>query len=54
MRFLLLLGCLSLVFAGTETKPKVEDYDAHTQVKNLAVGAACAGLPGGGGGALSS
>ena len=40
MRYLLLLlCCLSLVFGGTETKPKVEDYEVHGQAQNLAIGA---------------
>ncbi|HEX3747978.1 MAG TPA: hypothetical protein VHW09_28800 [Bryobacteraceae bacterium] len=39
MRYSLLLCCVALLFAGTETKPKVDDYDVHLQEKNLAVGA---------------
>lgn len=39
MRYLLLLFCIFLLFGGTETKPKVEDYQVHTQAKNVAIGA---------------
>ena len=39
MRYLLLVCCATLVFGGTETKPKAEDYEVHAQVKNLAIGA---------------
>jgi hypothetical protein len=40
MRYLLLICCcLSLVFGGTETKPKVEDYEVRGQAGNLAIGA---------------
>ena len=40
MRYpLLLLCCLPLVFGGTETKPKAEDYPAHGQTGNIAIGA---------------
>jgi hypothetical protein len=40
MRYLLLLLCtVILLFGGTETKPKVEDYEVHAQAKNIAIGA---------------
>jgi hypothetical protein len=40
MRYLLVLCCSGLIFAqGTETKPKVEDYEVHVQAKNAAIGA---------------
>jgi len=40
MRYLLLTCCcLSLVFGGTETKPKVEDYEVHGQTGSLGIGA---------------
>ena len=37
--FLLLCCCAALIFGGTDTKPKVEDYEAHAQAKNIALGA---------------
>ena len=40
MRYLLLLCCAGLIFGqGTETKPKVEDYQVHGQVNSGAIGA---------------
>jgi len=40
MRYLLLICCCSsLVFGGTDTKPKVEDYEVHGRAGNLGVGA---------------
>ena len=39
MRYLLLLFCIFLLFGGTETKPKVEDYEVHARAKNVAIGA---------------
>jgi hypothetical protein len=39
MRYLLLLCCVFLLLGGTETKPKVEDYEVHAQAKNVAIGA---------------
>jgi hypothetical protein len=37
--FLLLCCCAALIFGGTDTKPKVEDYEAHAQANNMAIGA---------------
>src|SRR5271157_5092610 len=40
MRYLSLLCGAGLLFGqGTETKPKVEDYEVHTQAQNFAIGA---------------
>jgi len=40
MRSFLLLCCSGLIFGqGTETKPKVEDYEVHAQAKSAAIGA---------------
>jgi len=40
MRYVLLACCcLSLVFGGTETKPKIDDYEVHGQAGDLAIGA---------------
>jgi hypothetical protein len=39
MRYLLLLCSIVLLFGGTETKPKVEDYEVHARTKNIAIGA---------------
>ena len=39
MRYLLLLGSIFLLFGGTETKPKVDDYEVHARAKNVAIGA---------------
>jgi len=39
MRYLLLLCSIFLLFGGTETKPKVDDYEVHAQAKNVAIGA---------------
>ena len=40
MRYLLPICCAGLMFGqGTETKPKVEDYEVHAQAQNAAIGA---------------
>ncbi len=39
MRYLLLLCSIFLLFGGTETKPKVDDYEVHAKTNNIAIGA---------------